>query len=116
MYVFAALSGRGVVCSSRRFGCKLGVMDVFGDKDCLISADVLEDIGTCFPDQTGIDSKKFLNSLSGLKINGFRGLIIGSGFEGKCDVLRKANEILPLYANSLSVFKCLENPILFLKH
>ena len=54
-----------------------------------------------------------MNSLSGFKINGFRGLIIGSGFEGKYDVLRKANEIMPLHANYLSVFKCLENPILF---
>ena len=113
MYVLAALSGRGVVCSSQRFGCKLGVMDVFGDKDCLISAAFWRNIGTCFPDQTGIDSKKFLNSLSVFKINGFKGLVIGSGFEGKYDVLRQANEILPLYANSLSVFKCLENPVLF---
>ena len=38
MYVLATLSGRGVVCSSQRFGCRLGVMDVFGDKDCLSSA------------------------------------------------------------------------------
>ena len=113
MYVLAALSGRGVVCSSERFGCKLGVMDVFGDKDCLISAPFWRHIGTCFPGQTGIDSNKFLNSLSVFKICGFKGLIIGSGFEGKYDILRQANEILPLYANSLSVFKCLENPELF---
>ena len=113
MYVFAALSGRGVVCSSQKFGFKLGVMDVFGDKDCLISATVWRHIGTRFPEPTGIDSKNFLNSLSVFKINGFKGLVIGSGFEGKYDLLRKANEILPLYTNSLSVFKCLENPILF---
>ena len=113
MYVLAALSGRGVVCSSQRFGCKLGVMDVFGDKDCLNSAPFWRHIGTCFPGQTGIDSKKFLNSLSVFKIYGFKGLIIGSGFEGKYDILRQANEILPLYANSLSVFKCLENPVMF---
>ena len=113
MYVLAALSGRGVVCSSQRFGCKLGVMDVFGDKDCLNSAPFWRQIGTCFPGQTGIDSKKFLNSLSVFKIYGFKGLIIGSGFEGKYDILRQANEILPLYANSLSVFKCLENPVMF---
>ena len=113
MYVLAALSGRGVVCSSQRFGCKLGIMDVFGDKDCLISAALWRHIGTCFPDQIGIDDKKFLDSLSVFKINGFKGLVIGSGFEGKYDVLRKANEILPLYANSLSVFKYLENSVLF---
>ena len=111
--MLASLSGRGVVCASQRFDCKLGVMDIFGDKDCTNAAAVWRHIGTCFPDRTGVDSKKFLNSLSGLKINGFRGLIIGSGFEGKYDVLRKANEIMPLYANYLSVFKCLENPILF---
>ena len=104
MYVLASLSGRGVVCSSQRFGCKLGVMDVFGDKDCLISAAFWRHIGTRFPEQTGIDSKKFLDSLSVFKINGFKGLIIGSGFEGKYDVLRQANEILPLYANSLFGF------------
>ena len=68
MYVLAALSGRGVVCSSQRFGCKLGVMDVFGDKDCLISVPFWRHIGTCFPGQTSIDSKKFLNSLSVFKI------------------------------------------------
>ena len=113
MYVFAALSGRGVVCSSQRFGCKLGVMDVFGDKDCLNSAAFWRHIGTCFPDQIAIDSKKFLDSLSVFKVNGFKGLIIGSGFEGKYDVLRQANEILPLYTNPLSVFKYLENSILF---
>ena len=28
-------------------------------------------------------------------------------------IAKAGNEILPLYANSLSVFKCLENPILF---
>ena len=72
MYVLAALSGRGVVCSSQRFGCKLGVMDVFGDKDCLISVPFWRHIGTCFPRKTGIDSKKFLNSLSVFKINGFK--------------------------------------------
>ena len=59
MYVLAALSGRGVVCSSQRFGCKLGIMDVFGDKDCLISAALWCHIGTCFPEPTGIDSKNF---------------------------------------------------------
>ena len=64
MYVLASLSGRGVVCSSLRFGCKLGVMDVFGDKDCLISAAYWRYIGNCIPDQTGIDSKKFLDSLA----------------------------------------------------
>ena len=74
-------------------------MDVFGDKDCTNAAAVWRNIGTCFPDQIGVDGKKFLNSLSSLKINGFRGLIIGSGFEGKYDVLRKANEIMPLYFN-----------------
>ena len=115
MYVLASLSGRGVVCSSLRFGCRLGIMDVFGDKDCLSSAIFWRHIGTCFPDQTGIDSKKFLNSLLVFKINGFKGLIIGSGFEGKYDVLRKANEILPLYANSILVFKYFENPVLFFK-
>ncbi len=113
MYVLASLSGRGVVCSSQRFGCKLGVMDAFGDKDCLFSAAFWRHIGTSFPDQIGIDSKKFLKSLSVFKLNGFKGLVIGSGFEGKYDVLRKANEILPLYANSLSVFKGFENPTLF---
>ncbi len=113
MYAFAALSGRGVVCSSQRFGCKLGVMDVFGDKDCLISATFWRHIGTRFPEPIGIDSKNFLNSLSVFKINGFKGLVIGSGFEGKYNLLRKANEILPLYTNSLSVFNCLENPKLF---
>ncbi len=113
MYVLATLSGRGVVCSSQRFGCKVGIMDVFGDKDCLISAVFWRHIGTSFPVQPDIDSKKFLNSLSAFKINGFKGLIIGSGFEGKYNVLRKANEILPLYANSLSVFKFLENSVEF---
>ena len=108
--MLASLSGRGVVCSSQRFGCNLGVMDVFGDKDCLNSAAFWRYIGSCSPDQTGINGKKFLNSLSGFKINGFKGLIVGSGFEGKYDVLRQANEILPLYANSLPVFKSLENP------
>ena len=113
MYVLAALSGRGVVCSSQRFGCKLGLMDVFGDKDCLISVPFWRHIGTCFPGHIGIDSKKFLNSLSVFKVNGFKGLVMGAGFEGKYDTLRQANEILPLYANSISVFKCLENPIIF---
>ena len=113
MYVYASLSGRGVVCSSQRFGCKLGVMDVFGDKDCLTSAIFWRHIGTRFPEPTGIDSKNFLNALSVFKVNGFKGLVIGSGFEGKHHLLREANEILPLYANPLSVFKCLENPILF---
>ena len=105
MYVFATLSGRGVVCSSQKFGYKLGVMDVFGDKDCLMAAAFWRNIATCFPGQTGIDSKKFLNSLLVFKNHGFKGLVIGSGFEGKYDALRQANEILPLYANSLSVFK-----------
>ena len=105
MYVFAALSGRGVVCSSQRFGCNLGVMDAFGDKDCLSSATFWRHIGTRFPEPTGIDSNNFLNSLSVFKVNGFKGLVIGSGFGGKYDVLKKANEILPLYTNSLSVYK-----------
>ena len=113
MYVLASLSGRGVVCSSQRFGLKLGIMDVFGDKDCLSSAVFWRHIGTCFSVQTGIDCKKFLNSLPVFKVNGFKGLIIGSGFEGKYDVLKQANEILPLYANPLSVFKRLENPVTF---
>ena len=113
MYVLATLSGRGVACSSQKFGCKVGIMDIFGDKDCLSTAVFWRHIGTCFPDQPDIDSKKFLNSLPVFKINGFKGLIIGSGFEGKYDVLRKANEILPLYASPLSVFKCMENSILF---
>ena len=113
MYVFATLSGRGVVCSSQKFGYKLGVMDVFGDKDCLMAAAFWRNIATCFPGQTGIDSKKFLNSLLVFKNHGFKGLVIGSGFEGKYDALRQANEILPLYANSLSVFKYSENPVLF---
>ena len=113
MYVLAALNGRGVICSSQRFGCKLGIMDVFGDKDCLISVPLWQHIGTCFPGQIGIDSKKFLNSVSVFKNKGFKGLVIGSGFEGKYDILRQANEILPLYANSLSVFKCIENPSMF---
>ena len=59
VYVLASLSGRGVVCSSQRFGCRLGIMDVFGDKDCLNSAAFWRHIGTCFPDQIGIDSKNF---------------------------------------------------------
>ena len=113
MYVLAALSGRGVVCSSQKFGCKLGVMDVFGDKDCQISAAFWRHIGTCVPGQTVIDSEKFLSSLSVFKINGFKGLVIGSGFEGKYDLLRRANEILPLYASPLSVFSYLESPVLF---
>ena len=113
MYVLAALSGRGVVCSSQKFGYKLGVMDVFGDKDCQISAAFWRHIGTCFPGQTCIDSEKFLNSLMVFKINGFKGLVIGSGFEGKYDLLRQANEILPLHASCLSVFKYLENPVSF---
>ena len=74
MYVLAALSGRGVVCSSQRFSCKLGVMDVFGDKDCLNSAVFWQHIGTCFPGQTSIDSKKFLNSLLVFKNHGYKTL------------------------------------------
>ena len=30
-------------------------MDVFGDKDCLISVPFWRNIGTCFPGQTSID-------------------------------------------------------------
>tara|TARA_Y100000022_G_scaffold99438_1_gene85791 strand:- start:372 stop:1520 length:1149 start_codon:yes stop_codon:yes gene_type:complete len=115
VYVLATLSGRGVAYSSQRFGYKVGIMDVFGDKDCLSAAVFWRHIGTCCTDQSYVDSKKFLNSLPVFKINGFKGLVIGSGFEGKYGVLRKANEILPLYANPLSVFKCIENPILFFK-
>ena len=59
--MLASLSGRGVVCASQRFDCKLGVMDVFGDKDCTNAAAVWHHIGTCFPDQTGVNSKKFLS-------------------------------------------------------
>ena len=33
MFVVASISGSGVVCSTKRFGFKLGALDVFGDKD-----------------------------------------------------------------------------------
>ena len=113
MYAVASLSGGGVVCSSKRFGLELGALDVFGDKDCLNAAIHWIDIGKTKPGQHEIDDEKFIDSLLTLKILGFKGLIIGSGFEGNYIILRKAKEIMPLFANSIAIFEQLESPKFF---
>ena len=110
MFVIASISGSGVVCSTKRFGFKLGALDVFGDKDCLNAALHWCDIAKTNREQPGIDGQKLIDSLLILKMRGFKGLIIGSGFEENYVMLKQAKEILPLFANSISIFELLQNP------
>lgn len=109
--LIAAASGRALAASARRGGFVPLVADAFGDQDTLaaaaghVRADLID---------RPVDGEKLMAALAALA--GTRecaGIVCGSGFEDRADLLARLGERWTLFGNSAETVARIKDPLTF---
>lgn len=109
--LIAAASGRALAASARRGGYVPLVADAFGDADTLASAGAHERVDLLGPAR---DDEKVIDALARLAAGEApAGIVCGSGFEDRADLLARISERWPLLGNTPETIARLKNPLHF---
>jgi uncharacterized protein len=110
--LIAALSGRALAASARRGGYLPLVADMFGDVDTLGVAHRHARLAGNLA--SGIEEQNLIEALQALSEGEEPvGLVYGTGFEDRPQLLRRLAERWPLFGNSADVVAKLKNPQVF---
>ena len=108
--MIVAASGRAIAASVQRAGYVPLVADAFGDQDTLdvVAAHARIDLGR------PINSDALLSELAEFAVPHHpRGLVWGTGFEDRPDLLARMREICPLLGNGPEIVSRIKDPIEF---
>lgn len=109
--LIAAASGRALAASARRGGFVPLVADAFGDQDTLAAAagHVHADLVT-----RPVDAEKLIAALAALADTAdCAGIVCGSGFEDRADLLARIGARWPLIGNSAQTVARVKDPLTF---
>lgn len=109
--LIAAASGRALAASARRAGFVPLVADAFGDQDTLAAAAGHVRAGLF---DRPIDAEKLIAALETLAgARDCAGIVCGSGFEGRADLLARISERWTLLGNGANTVARIKNPMEF---
>lgn len=109
--LIAAASGRALAASARRSGYLPLVADAFGDADTLAVADAHARVDWL---DRGLDDEKVIDALARLATGEApTGIVCGSGFEDRVELLARIGKRWPLLGNSPETIARLKDPIGF---
>ena len=109
--LIAAASGRALAASARRGGYIPLVADAFGDSDTLAAAGAHACVDLLGPAR---DDEKVIDALARLATGEApAGIVCGSGFEDRADLLARISERWPLLGNSPDTIARLKDPLGF---
>ena len=107
----AALSARALAEAAARDGLEVIALDVFGDVDTQRIAE-WKSIGG--PDTLAIDAERLLGALRDLARRGdVQGWVVGSGFDGRADLLERGAALLPLLGTAPADVRRVRDPVQF---
>jgi uncharacterized protein len=110
--LIAALSGRALAASARRGGYVPLVADMFGDVDTLDAAHRHGRLSGSLA--SGIQEQNLIETLQALSEGQEPvGVVYGTGFEDRPQLLRRLAERWPLFGNGADVVTKLKNPQIF---
>jgi uncharacterized protein len=110
LVLIAAASGRALAASARRGGYAPLVADGFGDQDTIAAAAAHVRVSFARP----INGDRLITALQILADNhDCVGIVCGSGFEDRADLLTKISKLWPLLGNSPETISRTKNPIDF---
>ena len=108
----AGLSARALVDAAVREGFEVIALDLFGDVDTRAAARQWLPIGE--PAAMRIDDAALIDALRSLAQRGdVAGWIVGSGFEGRPDLLERGSALLPLIGNAPDAVRSVRDPATF---
>jgi uncharacterized protein len=107
----AAISARMLAEAARDDGFDAVALDLFGDVDTRRACSQWLPIGR--PDMLHIDDALVLAALGSLAQRGVEGWIVGSGFEGRPDLLERGATLLPLIGTQADAVRCVRDPRAF---
>ncbi|MGH8478146.1 MAG: ATP-grasp domain-containing protein [Gammaproteobacteria bacterium] len=106
-----AQSGRALARSAARAGIPVHVLDLYADRDTFALARSVAQIGSI---ATGVCADRLLAFLHGIQAReGIGGIVAGSGFEDRIDVLEAMARVGPLRGNRPEVVRCANDPACF---
>lgn len=109
--LIAAASGRALAASARRGGYLPLVADAFGDADTLAAAEAHMPVDLL---SRPVDAVKVIAALDRLAAAHHPGgIVCGSGFEDRADVLARIAKRWPLIGNSADIVARLKDPLAF---
>lgn len=107
----AALSARMLAEAARDDGFDVVALDLFGDVDTRRACSQWLPIGR--PDTLHIDDALVLAALGTLAQRGAQGWIVGSGFEGRPELLERGAALLPLIGTQADAVRRVRDPRTF---
>ncbi len=109
--VVVAQSGRALAASAARAGIPVHVLDLYADEDTRALAGSATRIGSI---ATGIRAERLLECLQAIRVGeGIGGIVAGSGFEDRIDLLEPMARIGPLFGNAPEVVRRAKDPACF---
>lgn len=108
MFIIAAASGRSLSASAGRAGLRAHVLDWFADQDTRASAAGVHQVGT---PRTGFDAEQLLAAARRVSVSSKRpGLVVGSGFEDRLELLASLARGRRLCGNPTEVVRRVKDP------
>jgi uncharacterized protein len=110
-YLIAASSGRALAASAHRAGIPVHVVDLFADRDTRRYAHTARVVGTL---RNGFDPAWLIERIGQLRQSqNLEGLVVGSGFEDRLELLELLSEHCRLLGNPASTVRLVKDPAYF---
>jgi predicted ATP-grasp superfamily ATP-dependent carboligase len=112
-YLIAASSGRALAASAHRAGLPVHVVDLFADRDTRRYAHTARVAGTL---RDGFDPAWLVERIGQLRQSqNLEGLVVGSGFEDRPELLELLSEHCRLLGNPASTVRLVKDPAYFFR-
>jgi len=110
-YLIVAVTGRALAASAMRGGYRVAVLDCFADRDTRALASVCRSVASSHGPR--FDERVLLRAAAVLTRQSSGGVVYGSGFEGRTELLAKLASGRSLQGNAPEVVDAVRDPAVF---